>query len=104
VSTDGGQAPLWSPRGDEIFYRDGEKLMTVPVQVTPTFSAGKPRLLFEQGALVSVLAPVPNYDVSSDGKRLLVITGISGSREADRVNVVLNWFEEVRRLSPKAGN
>jgi serine/threonine-protein kinase len=104
VSTDGGQAPLWSPAGDEILYRNGEKLMVAPVRVSPTFSAGKPRVVFEQGALVSVLAPLPNYDVSSDGKRILVVTGASGPTEADRVNVVLNWFEEVRDKAPEAGD
>jgi dipeptidyl aminopeptidase/acylaminoacyl peptidase len=102
VSTDGGQAPLWSPAGDEILYRNGEKLMSAPVRVSPTFSAGKPQVVFEQGALVSVLAPLPNYDVSRDGKRILVITGASGPTEADRVNVVLNWFEEVRDMAPEA--
>ena len=39
----------WSPKGNELFYRAGPqwKMMAVDIQTMPTFSAGKPRLLFE---------------------------------------------------------
>src|SRR5262249_2478072 len=50
ISTEGGQSPAWSPKGNELFYRTGrsnENLMAVDIQTQPTFSAGKPRLLFE---------------------------------------------------------
>jgi hypothetical protein len=104
VSTDGGQAPLWSPRGDEIFYRKEDNLMVSPVRLKPTFSAGKPRVLFEAGALVSLLAPLPNYDVTSDGERIVVMTGVSGPTEADKISIVLNWFADLRRLAPIGGD
>jgi serine/threonine-protein kinase len=102
VSIDGGEAPLWSPAGDEIFFRNGDQLLAAPVRVAPTFAAGKPRLEFEQGTPVSSLAPLPSYDVTSDGKRILAIIRAGGHTEADRVNVVLNWFEEVRARAPAA--
>ena len=104
VSTDGGQAPLWSPAGDAIFFRNGDQLLSAPVRLAPTFSAGKPHLEFEQGIPVSSLAPLPSYDVSSDGKRILAIMRAGGHTEADRVNVVLNWFEEVRARAPAAAD
>jgi Tol biopolymer transport system component len=48
VSVGGGREPVWSPTGNEIFYRsvDGEQMMTVSVRTEPTLSVGTPRLLF----------------------------------------------------------
>jgi hypothetical protein len=42
---------------------------------------------------------MPAYDVTPDGQRfLLAKTGEQGPQE---INVVLNWFEELRRSLPK---
>ena len=42
------------------------------------------------------------YDVTPDGKRLLVISrGEEGTApDVQRINVVVNWFEELKRLVP----
>jgi hypothetical protein len=40
---------------------------------------------------------VPNYDVSSDGQRFLMVKTESGE---PRLNLVLNWFDELKRLVP----
>ena len=42
VSTAGGDTPLWSPGGREIFYRNGDAVMAVAVETQPAFKAGKP--------------------------------------------------------------
>jgi hypothetical protein len=44
----------------------------------------------------------PPYDVTLDGKRLLVIARTSGIEPASNthINVVVNWFEELKRLVP----
>ena len=47
VSVDGGTEPGWSPKGDELFYRHGEKMMVVNVATTAAFTASTPRVLFE---------------------------------------------------------
>ena len=46
VSTSGGNSPLWSPDGRELFYRSGDAVMAVPVETEPTFKPGKPTVLF----------------------------------------------------------
>ena len=49
ISADGGDDPMWSPAGRELFYRrlsDGA-MMAVPIATTPTFSAGTPKALFK---------------------------------------------------------
>ncbi|TDI37995.1 MAG: serine/threonine-protein kinase [Acidobacteria bacterium] len=47
LSNEGGREPVWSRDGREIFYRDGDRFMVVPLQLEPTFSPGTPRMLFE---------------------------------------------------------
>ncbi len=47
VSTNGGAEPTWSRDGGEMFYREGDALMSVPVRTDPVFKAGVPRRLFE---------------------------------------------------------
>ncbi len=95
-----GGDPVWSPDGTELFYRSGDKMMVVSVQMEPTFSADKPRVLFEGSYLTSVTIPgfYPYYDMSPDGKRFLMIKK-EGADQA-QINVVLNWFEELKRLVP----
>ena len=49
VSVGGGREPVWSPSGDEIFYRsiDGERMMAVSVRTEPTLRIDQPRTLFQ---------------------------------------------------------
>ena len=53
VSTSGGDSPLWSPDGRELFYRNGDAVMAVSVKTDPTFSLETPKTLF-RGTYVSV--------------------------------------------------
>ena len=49
ISNEGGQEPLWSRNGKQLFYRRREnQVWVVDVQTGSGFSASKPRLLFEQ--------------------------------------------------------
>ncbi len=40
------------------------------------------------------------YDVAPDGKRFLMMKEDTAQQEAGQINVVLNWFEELKRLVP----
>jgi hypothetical protein len=46
ISTEGGTEPVWGHNG-EIFYRSGNKMLAVDTTTHPSFSAGKPKVLFE---------------------------------------------------------
>src|SRR4029077_15998782 len=72
VSTDGGTEPAWNPKGRELFYRAGNRMMATPVTFQPAFSVGKPAVLFEGSWLPSPRTS-PNYDVSRDGQRFLML-------------------------------
>ena len=106
VSTGGGHSPLWSPDNRELFYRNGDEIVAVPVKTGPAFIAETPKVLF-RGKYVSALALILQpWDISPDGKRFLMVkppvsagdaSGIAGSR---KINIVLNWFEELKQRVP----
>ena len=96
VSTQGGTQPLWNRNGKEIFYRNGNKMMVVDVSANPDPRLSQPRQLFEQ-QYAHLTQTIPNYDVTSDGQRFVMVKDEAGS---GRLNVVFNWFEELKRLVP----
>jgi eukaryotic-like serine/threonine-protein kinase len=100
ISTEGGREPVWNPNGRELFYRSGNKVMAVEIATQPSFSAGKPRMLFE-GRYVLGQAITTNYDVSPDGQRFLMVKPAEQEQAPPtQINVVLNWFEELKRRVP----
>ncbi len=99
ISTEGGTEPMWNPKGRELFYRAGNKMMAVEVTTQPAFSAGKPTVLFE-GPYVPTPRSFPDYDVSPDGQRFLMLKANEQAQPSTQINVVLNWFEELKRRVP----
>ena len=100
VVEEGGGEPVWSPDQKELFYRSGSRMMVASVQTEPTFSASRPRVLFE-GSYVAHSNPpgYQYYDISPDGERFLMMKEET-VQEGDQINVILNWFEELKRLVP----
>jgi hypothetical protein len=82
-----------------LFFRNGDKMMVADIVSQPSLSASKPRLLFE-GQFLQSPATTPNYDVSRDGKRFLMVKADAASEGATQINVVFNWFEDLKRLVP----
>jgi Tol biopolymer transport system component len=102
ISTGGGTEPVWNRNGRGLFYRSGDKMMAVDIATQPGFAAGKPRMLFE-GPYVPIPLPntFPNYDVSPDGQRFLMLKPSEQAQTAPtQINVVLNWFEELKQKVP----
>ena len=101
ISTNGGNEPVWSRDARELFYRNGDAVMSVPITFQPTFAAGVPRLLFRSD-FEPTGTGTSGYDVSLDGRRFLMIQPSEPEPPATQVSVVINWFEELRRLVPVA--
>ncbi len=99
ISTEGGTEPAWNRNGRELFYRSGDRMMAVDVTTQPSFSVGKPRVLFE-GKYAPAPYPVTDYDVSPDGQRFLMVKPSEQEAATTQINVVLNWFEELKRRVP----
>jgi len=114
VSTAGGRAPMWNPKGGELFYTEpgggaqtsdpsrGFRLMAVPM--TEPARPGRPQRLFEAPYGVLPLdgcASTACYSVSADGESFYTLQ--MRQRDVPRVTslrLILNWFEDVRRLAP----
>jgi len=102
ISTEGGAEPVWRPDGREIFYRNGSKMMAVSIETKPEFEAKAPRLLFEGNYEIVPLVGA-DYDVTPDGERFVMIAG-DPRATVTQLNVVLNWFEELKRRVPPGKN
>ncbi len=95
ISTSGGSQPVWSRSGRELFFRGGGDLVSVPVQTTPTFSAGAATKLFPTRTFNDNFLR-RQYDVAPGDNRFIFLRNIGGQAVNDLV-VVDNWFEELKR-------
>jgi Tol biopolymer transport system component len=95
VSSGGGKLPRWNPSGRELFFVNGVQLLAVDVDTAGTFRRLTPKVLFEAPELANPSSSM--YSVAPDGSRFLMV---SDSGQAVELRVVLNWFEELKRLAP----
>ncbi len=116
ITTHGGTEPLWSRKGNELFYRNAQgNLVAVQVQTGTEFSRGASSRLFaargitsnaDEGtdpALLASYGIAHQYAVSPDARRFLMIQQLT-PRATGKLIVVDNWFEELRskmRLEPR---
>lgn len=92
ISTGGGTSPRWGPAGRELFYYDGEAIVRVPVDATPTFASGRSARLFAVKPFGGRLGP--DFEVSRDGQRFLFLipTATDAPRSSGLV-FVQNWAQ-----------
>ena len=98
ISNNGGTEPLWSRDGRDLFYRAGKAMMAVPVRLEAGFQPGKPHRLFEARYASEPISAHPTYDISLDGKRFLMVKTVAAPAWSTQINLVFNWFEELRQL------
>jgi serine/threonine-protein kinase len=98
ISTEGGEEAAWARSGEELFYRNGDQMMAVDITTEPTFTHGNPKLLFEGPYVKAGFSSA--YDVTPDAQRFLMIKESEQQLAVTELNVVLNWFEELKRLVP----
>jgi serine/threonine protein kinase/Tol biopolymer transport system component len=103
ASTDGGSEPVWSRSGKELFYRSGKKFMSVPVKAGAVFVPDPPHVLFESDFVTNSERGIAAYDVSPDGLRFYLVQEDSKKDRQAKLNLVLNWSEELKRLAPARG-
>jgi Tol biopolymer transport system component len=99
ISIDGGTEPLWSRDGRELFFQNGDKLMSVVVTPGAAFSASPPRIAYE-GRFSASINGNTSWSVTPDGKRFLRIQQVEPERAITQFELVLNWFDELKRLGP----
>jgi len=100
VSEGGGVQARWSSTGREIYYRSGRHIMSVTLNAAgaePTF--GKPKALFADEYDFGVNISLPNYDVTRDGRFIMLRRGPQGAS----LRVVTHWTEELKQILAAGG-
>jgi serine/threonine-protein kinase len=102
ISNSGGNVPVWSKNGHELFYVTDQRIMVVTYTVKgDSFMADKPRLWTDKRLAETGLAQ--NLDITPDGKRFVVLMPPEGAEEQkaqNHVTFLLNFFDELRRRVP----
>jgi Tol biopolymer transport system component len=98
VSTGGGNEPRWAPDGSVLFYRSGDSILSVALGAGPDPRPQAPKVVFTDPLMPEGWAKHPNYDVSRDGRRFVIIEkAIPGEAS---LQVILNFTEELKRRVP----
>jgi len=99
ISTKGAWPARWSADGKELFYlQEAKTMMVVAISAEgSTFSADKPRKLFEVPS-----SWYAGFDVAPDGQRFVMVKPVEEEKAADRTHLtfVFNWFEELKAKVP----
>jgi hypothetical protein len=103
ISFNGGEKPAWSRNGRELFYEIRGSDTKMVVDVDPSRAGreafGIPEVLFDQPLLQ--IGSIPRgYDVLSDGTFVWMSDPPQTPQPVTQINIVLNWFEELKRLVP----
>jgi serine/threonine protein kinase/Tol biopolymer transport system component len=100
ISTNGGEEPVLSHDGRELYYRYGTKWYVAEVTLGDHFAATRPRLLFE-GPFANI--PGLSYAAAPDSRHFLMVEEIDQTKTTTELDVVTNFFDELRRRVPGKG-
>ncbi len=90
--------PEWRRDGKEIFYRDGRRVLSVPITTGERLDSGASTVLFE--GLYSNLPSTSDFMPAPDGSRFLMYKAQVDPESHGELILVQNWFEELERLAP----
>lgn len=116
ISNAGGDRPLWSHDGKELFYVGGitpqtRRFMAATVSAeggkfrvvsrSPLWNGTNENLHFVTNGGITMVRPI---GPSPDGQRFLVLKEFNASadRAPERIHIVQNWTEELKRRVPVA--
>jgi serine/threonine-protein kinase len=95
VSTSGGITPVWSRSGRELLFIDAaQNLVAAPIVPGPVFQAGSPKVLFSVAGYF-IQAYQPQFDISPDGQRLVMIR--AEVQDQLGVVVVTGFLDDLKR-------
>jgi eukaryotic-like serine/threonine-protein kinase len=97
VSTSGGWVPTWSRRRNELFYLSPDShLMVVSYAVEGNAFRASPPQRWSEQPINGRPGPRP-FDLHPDGDRFVVSGELARRTNVDRIVLVSNFFDEVRR-------
>jgi serine/threonine-protein kinase len=101
ISTGGGSTAIWSRARHELLYLapDGRIMVVTYTAAADTFQAEKPRVWSETRIQVR-----PNlgasFDLHPDGERVAMAPSTEVTAGPTHVTLILNFFDELRRVAP----
>jgi Tol biopolymer transport system component len=90
VSIEGGSDPQWARSGSELLFTSKNRIMSAKFSPGIGLNLGKPTVLFEDKRGWT------GYDIAADG-RLVVARNADDKGTGTQINIVLNWFEELKK-------
>ncbi len=107
ISVNGGTSPVWSPDGRKLYFVRGRRMHEVTLQFEPEFSASPPKTVLQDLRGKGIMATTGNHlgatwDIAPDGERMLMIRGTEPAPPR-QINVLINWFEELKERVPTGG-
>jgi len=96
ISTDVASTTQWSGDGKLLFYGTTSGIMSVPITGTQSLTAGQPRVVLKGYRGVNVESAM-SYDISPDAHSILVTRPKEGEGVFQEINVVLNWFDDIKK-------
>jgi dipeptidyl aminopeptidase/acylaminoacyl peptidase len=100
ISSGGGTDPVWSGDGRELFYRQGQRIMSVQMAGSTEFRAGPPRALFEGDYTFTELTT--DFDVQPDGQHFVMLRGARPDPPVTHIALLVNWLTELDNRLAKA--
>jgi hypothetical protein len=99
-----GEGPVFSRDGSELFFLNGSGISVVSVTYEPTLRIGRPAKLFESASYLWA-RDGRAWDPDPSGERFLMIrvpdTALpNDATSRGQIDVVLNWFEELKQRAP----
>ena len=104
ITTINGHHPVWLPRQKWLSYRaGGSDQVMVEIKTTPEFSVGNPTPAVV-GGLPTVIG-VRSFDVTPDETAFITVAPVAENgglsvTPSQEIRIVVNWFEELKRLVP----
>lgn len=96
ISSRGASQHRWGRDGRELFYVENGTLLAVPISLDRAGAAAQPVRLFSHPAFTGLMDA--NYDVSADGKRVIVPERV-GDQERF-IHVIQNWLVGIDKAYP----
>jgi serine/threonine-protein kinase len=94
ISREGGHLPRWSGDGKTLFYIRGDAVMAADLDRGEDLEVVGIRELFSGSFMTRYTW---SWDVAPDGRFLMILR--DPGAVPDRINVVLSWTDELRRLT-----
>jgi serine/threonine-protein kinase len=95
--------PRWAPEGGSIYYvpAAARAIVSVPVTTQPSITFGSPVDLERAPRPGLLSVDTRGYDVLRGGRFVSVVPAFGDSAvPTTELRVMLNWFEELKRLAP----